>query len=135
MSLADSFLNLLGYYNLSAEDYIATYGYDYYISSRLQLFERLEINDQILVDVISAEIAGLIADELETTSEQFEITYDFQSIFAANGTSVLQAERVMDRVLNDLETKGYKVYDTNSPTQFIIRWKFKKFRMFRRIAQ
>lgn len=132
-SLLNTFLNLLGYYDLTASEYTAYYGLYYYVPTRFQLFQQIEMTDHVLVDVASAEIARAIQDQLNTTNEFYEITYDFAPLFTINNSPILQQERVMDSVLNDLETKGYKVYETDIKTKYTIRWKFKKFRMFKRI--
>lgn len=132
-NLLDTFLNLLGYYNLTASEFFDYYGAYYYIPSRQQLYKQIEMTDQVLVDVVSAEITREIQNQLNTTNISYEITYDFYSTFTTNNTPVLQQERVIDSILNDLETKGYRVYETEIPTKYVIRWKFKKFRMFQRL--
>lgn len=131
-SLLDKFLALLGYYNLSADQFFNAYGYDYYIMTIQQLSQRIQLADSTLIDVASNEIAQAITVELQTTDPIFEVIYDFAPLFATNTTPVLQQQRVIDGVLNDLETKGYKVYGTAIPTQVSIRWKFTTFRMFKR---
>jgi hypothetical protein len=134
-TLLNTFLNLLGYYQLSATDYAAYYGLYYYIPSIQQLYKQVDMSDQVLVDVASAQITGLIEAQLTTTNSAYEVTYDFIPLFAANNTTSLQGERVMNDVMNNLENKGYKIYNTDVATKFIIRWKFKTFRMFQRIQQ
>lgn len=133
-TLIDTFLNLLGYYQLTASEYAYYYGLYYYVPSIQQLHKQVEKTDRVLVDVASVQITALIETALSTTNSQYEITYDFEPLFVANNTTPLQAERVIADTLNQLELKGYKVYNTDVVTKFTIRWKFKTFRMFQRIT-
>ena len=132
-SLLDTFLNILGFYNLTAEEYYDIYGYTYYVPSRLQLFDQTTMADAELVDVTSQQIAVLIQDALDA-NEEYIVVYDFTAFFDAQSATIgqLQRDRVIDAVLDSLEKKGYRVVqDDGAPGNATIRWAFKVFRMFK----
>lgn len=142
-TLMEKLLNLLGYYNLTPDQYFAYYGYDYYIPTRTQLFNQINLTDEVLADVIGADIAVLIQAQIANpyipqygNDGSYQANYDFAPFFAANSTDSYQQRRVTDLVLDELEKGGYRVsrtYGATAPTQYTFKWKFAKYRMFKKI--
>lgn len=133
-TLLEKLLNILGFYQLDADEYFYEYGYQYYIPTMQQVNEQLEQSDQPFIDVASADIGNLIVEELESTDQEetlFEVTYDFEPLIGTLGK--LQRERIIDAVLDDLEKKGYRPRRsqvTGEEQTITIRWKIRKFRQF-----
>jgi len=128
-NLLQTFLNVLGYYNLSPTEYYQIYGDTYYVLTRFQLFDQTKKSDSYFIDIANQQIATLIKAQLEANTD-YVVVYDFVPLLS--GLGPLQIERIIDSVSNGLEEKGYSIRNNWGRSGVIrITWRFKIFRMFK----